>query len=142
MSPNPRDPGSCPSSVIALKGDLQPFFFFFNWAKERCLALPAPLLGGLGRSSRPSPSAGASTSTLAIFTHEDHERASDLPQGTLPLGGAQSPASVPRVPVRLRSGCVPAVSRLRPGCFSSVSAAAAGEEGFGGAAYGEIEKEN
>lgn len=105
--------------------------FFFIWPRSAVWLCPPPLpgLGGLGRSS---PGAGASTSALAIFTRQDHERASDLSQGTLPLGGGQSPASVPGVPVRLRSGCFPAVS----------AAAAAGEEGFGGAACGVIEKEN
>lgn len=128
MSPTPWDSGSCPSSVTGLKGDFQPFFSFGQGARSG-FAPPLPGLGGLGRSS---PGAGASTSALAIFTRQDHERASDLPQGTLPRGGGQSPASVPGVPVRLRSGCFPAVS----------AAAAAGGEGFGGAACGVIEKEN
>lgn len=72
-----------------------------------------PPWGGLGRSSRPSPGAGADTSVPAIFIRRDHEPAGDLPRGTLPHGGRQPPASDLGVPLGLRSGCV------LPGCLGS-----------------------
>lgn len=105
MSPNPWDSGSCPSLVTALKGDLQPFFFF-NLAKERCLALSAPVLEGLGRSSRPSPGAGAGTSALAIFTRRDRERVT-FPEGRCHSRGdsRQRPSRGAHHPERLFPGC-------------------------------------
>lgn len=87
-------------------------------------------LRGLSCSPRPSPGAGAGTSALAIFTRRDHERAGDLPRGTLPRG--EGTAAGTGAPVGLRNGCFPAV----------VAAAAASEERFGGAACGLIEKED
>lgn len=111
MSPTPRDSGSCPSSVTGLKGDLQPLFFKI-WPRSAVWLCSPLLLGGLGRSSRPSPGAGASPSALAIFTRRDHERASDLPQGPLPLGGG----TVARVRAR---GARRAAERLLPGCLGS-----------------------
>lgn len=46
MSPSPRGDGSCPSSAAVLKGDFQPFFFFFPLGRGLWLCVPHPAWGG------------------------------------------------------------------------------------------------
>lgn len=112
MSPNPWDSGRFSSSVTGLKGDFQPFFlFFFDLAKERCLALPTPCSGGLAAPpAPPRAQAPAPLPWLFLPARITSERVT-FPQGRCRSGGTV-PASVPGVPVRLRSGCFPAASRL------------------------------
>jgi len=109
--------GPAPARQLWSKGIFSLLFYFL--AEERGVWLCPP-----PRCSCPSPGAGGQTSAPAIFTHRDHERASDLPRGTLPCRGGTAAGVGTRAPVRLRNGGV---------------WAAAGEEGVGGAARGSIE---
>lgn len=91
-----------------------------------------PPLPGLGGSAiLPQAQAPATLPQLFLPTGITSERVT-FPEGHCHAGGGQLPASVPGVPVRLRNGCFPPV----------LVVAAAGEEAFGGAACGLIEKKD
>lgn len=116
MSPNPRDSGSCLNSLTGLKGDFQPFFLLLL-CQGALSGFALPSVRGARPLLPPLPGRRRRTFARAIFTRRDHERASDLPQGTLPPAGGTvasvRPRGARRAAERLVPGWFPAGSRRR-----------------------------